>query len=146
MTTKLERIQRMEEELAALKAEVAEEDTLKPFDYTTLNHRAYHVNLTGYSGSWSGEDDFRFYARSEKSAEIIQRHLKLTRLLLDLKASLGDHEHEFNYMSANYFLYYRKNHWQVEESVTVNSHDIYFSTQENAQAVADYLNVNGVKP
>jgi len=138
-------IAKMEAELEKMKLKLKKEDELKPFDWSGVDR--WELVLDNSKICIESQYDnypFLFNFDTEEQAKNFARQLELTSLILNLKKSLGD-DGEFKGGYSNFSVIYTlvDSSWHANREGNIRSiGDIYFSSEENAHKVADYLNKN----
>lgn len=96
---------------------------------------------TDWTGNYYKLRSDWFYADKQDDLIDIERRLYLLSVIHNLKHALGD-KHKFKPGKYNWFVYFEpsKKSWDVTWGIEVDSNLIYFSTKENSQKVADFLN------
>lgn len=142
----IEKIARMEKELAEMKAELKASEELKPYDWE--DKKAFLIDRCGdicgdMNSTNIANGNSLFYFDEEEDAEKFARYLKVMSCVLNLKKSLGC-THEFTGCSDNYFPVY--DHAIEEWDYYINNKDDQgvpcLSNVDNAKKVIDYLNKN----
>ena len=138
--TKLERIEKLEQELTELKAECAKSIKYE-IEYEEGN--TYYIGDYDVYDGWPGTNQrIMEHAKYRKTKEGAEQALELNKRvnrLHSLAEDLGGLK-EFVYYKKNWYIYMHKGVWEYTLTYDLYEPDKVYMTEECAKKIADMLN------